>query len=584
MNALKSIVRQGRRGGPHGLMRARGSLPSLPSVRQRGFTLIEMTVVAVIATVLTTMAARVLVDRAMTQTAEATGVYFNTVAGSLDAYMASNFVALNDGTAIAGFADPLHPTLAELRAAGHLRNSFPDFTPFNSPVRIELTRTNCPGATCRVDGLVWATQPLLDGAGEARTGVAQEVRAATRGGMASDFNTPAQLSGPTGTFPNPLGTQAGAVAVSTMLDSTLYNQFVRRNDTRITNLNEQLNVTAGALGGGVALTVNGDQINTGNTTVNGNTTVTGTGLFNGLLTAAGGAQVNGNLSTTGGDVNVQNGAGTNCVTLGQGGVVTISCAGTLNARNGMFSDGAGNSVSVTPNGVVATGRVAGAQGLSTGSATLFDAANPDRITVTGGQMFIFGATGQLVAFDEGDVIAARNLAGQRLSLQSTVTPGAACANTSGALAAGVEYASTTTGGMAVCRGGTWVALQDIAAIGSACTQPGAFSVNSADGQGLICRGGRWTNVNSLLSSFVLMATTDVTHDFVLAKPDCPINGGAAAGVPLLLLQAGNEGSPDATFNRYATDMGASWQIKLTDAGGNALGGARAIALGYCWYP
>lgn len=545
---------------------------------QGGFTLLEMTVVAAIATVLAVFAARELSARAETQTAEATGVYFNTVSGALDSYMASNFVALNNGTPAAGYADALRPTLAELRTAGHLRGSFPDFTPFNSPVQIELTRTNCPGATCRVDALIWASRPLLSTSGEPRTGLAQEVRAAARGGVAADLATPATLRGPMGSFPNPLGAQAAVVGATTTLDSTLYNQFVRRNDTRITNLNEQLNVAAGALGGGVALTVTGDQANTGNLSV------TGTGLFNGLLTAGAGAQVNGNLDTRGGDVAVRDGAGTACVTLGQGGVVTISCAGTLNARNGMFSDGAGNSVSITPTGVVATGRISAAQGLSTGSATLFDALNPDRITVSTGQMFIFGSSGQLVAFDEGDVIAARNLAGQRLSLQGAVTPGSACAPTSGALAAGVEFAPTATGGMAVCQGGTWVALQNVATQGSVCAQAGSFAVNTGDSQGLICRGGRWTNVNSLLSSFVMVATTEVTNDSVVAKPDCPANGGAAAGAPLLLLQAGNEGSPDATFNRYGVDIGASWQVKMTDAAGNALGGVRAIAMSYCWYP
>lgn len=539
---------------------------------QRGVTLIELTVVTVISTIVAVLGAQELANRALSTTGEATSVYLNTLRGGVDNYLVENFVALSNGAPVAGYANPLQPTLAELRATGRLINRFPNFSPFNIPPSILIVPTGCPGLACRLDAYAWLQQPLVDAAGNPRTWLATEVRMNTLGGLSTDVITPTNLSGPTGVFPNPLGNQQGVVGVTTTLDTALFAQYVRRNDNRLTTLNEALTVNAGPLAtGGVALNVNGNQATTGNTTMGG------------TLTVNGAAQVNNNLTVTGG-AQIGNNAGTPCVTMTATGVVTIACNGVLNAQSGVFTDGAGNTTTIGPTGVTATGRVTGNAGLATANARLFDAAEPDTIRITGGtQTFIRGPAGTLVAFDAGDVVAGKNIAGQRLSLQSAVVPGTACANTSGAIGAGVEYASTATGGLAACRGGNWVALQEFGTMGAACPVDGAVSVDPATSEGLICRGGRWVRTVSLLSSFVLIKTEAVTDGSSVAQPACPNIGGAFAGVPLLMLQAQNEGSSDATFNRYATVAGANWTIHLTDVSGTPLGGARAIAMSYCLY-
>lgn len=538
---------------------------------QSGFTLIELTIVAAITTVVTVLGARFVANEALESTAEATGYYLDTVRGGIERYMEVNFNALQNGLPVPGYAVALQPTVAELRADGRLIGAFPLFTPFNSTVQTTITRVGCPGALCRMDAVTHQVAPLLDSSGQPQYGLASTVRLASRGGLAADPWRQNRLAGPNGDFPNPLGTQGGVIGVTTALDAAVFNQFVRRNDDRLTTLNEALTLNAGPLAtGGVALSVNGNQATTGNSTVGGALTV------GGLTTLNNNAQINGNAI-------LRDGGGATCVNLDRTGVVTILCTGTLNARTGVFTDGAGNTSTVSPTGVVATGRVNGNAGLATNSATLFDALNPDRITVTGNQAFVFGAGGRMVSFDDGDVVAERNVSATRVSLRSPIVAGAGCANTSGAIGAGVEFAATATGGMAVCRGGRWISLQEVAAQGAVCPTESSVAVDGTTNVGLLCRGGRWTRTSSLLSSFVLIKTETVTNDSVINHPSCVPNGGAFAGEPLLLLQAGNEGSSDATFNRFALNLGSTWQIKLTDSTGNPLGGARAIAMSYCLY-
>ena len=543
--------------------------------RQRGFTLIEMTVVATVATIFAVYALREVAAQAVSATAQASAGYLSHLRSALDNHMNAHFIALAAGQPVAGYADPLQPTIAELRAQGRLPRGFGDFSPFNIPAALRVTRTDCPGAACRLDGVAWLTQPLQDSQGAPRVGVAGEVRAATPGGLASDIHSPALLRGSTGSFANPLGEQAGVVGVSTSLDMATLNTFVRRADDRPTLLNENLTVNAGVQSpSGVALTVNGHQ-----------------GVSGGLSVGAG-LSVTGGASVGGGDMTVLGADGTACARLSASGALTLSCNGTVSALSGSFGDGSGHLSTITAWGLTASGRVRAQAGLATASATLFDASAPDVVRLSGTRAHLIGSEGTLASFEGGDVLAQRNLSGRRLALREGVSPGQSCAPSTVAAGAGAEFASTSTGGLALCRDGRWVTLADFAVQGSDCSAIGATAVDAATQVGLVCRAfpaagasvRRWVATHLLLSNFVLVKTESASDQSLVAKPTCAPTGGAFQGTPLLLLQAGNEGSADSGFNRYAIDAGSSWLVRLTDSAGIGLGGARAIAMSYCYYP
>ncbi len=542
---------------------------------QGGFTLLEMTLVAALATLTAVYALREVAAQALSATGQASAAYLSSLRSALDNHMNAHFLALSAGQPVVGYADALQPTVAELRAQGRLPRGFPDFSPFNSPPALRVIRTDCPGPACRLDGLAWLTQALRDPQGVPRVSLAGEIRSATTGGLASDVTDPGTLRGPTGAFANPLGTQAAAVGVTTSLDMGTLNAFVRRGDDRPTHLNEALSISASPQApGGVALSVHGHQ------------------SVSGDLTVGGRWAVNGGAIVRGGDVVVQGTDGATCARLGVQGGLTLGCNGMLSATSAALGDGAGNLTTVGPSGAVATGRVRAQSGLATASATLFDASAPDVVRMNGERAHLVGSAGTLASFESGHVVAQRNVSARRLSLREGVSPGQSCSNDTVASGAGSEFATTTTGGLAMCRDGRWAALADFAAQGSDCAVPGAMAVDSSTQVGLVCRAfpgagatvRRWVATHLLLSSFVLIKTESVGDRSVIAKPGCVPSGGAFDGTPLLLLQAGNEGSSDASFNRHALDSGSYWVVRLTDSAGIGLGGARAIAMSYCYYP
>lgn len=296
-----------------------------------------------------------------------------------------------------------------------------------------------------------------------------QVRNATEGGIAADFFRQAQLVGTTATVANPFGAAGGgAYGFYTSLDTTTFNLYVRRGDTRPTTLNNTLTV-------------------------------------NGLLTANG--VISNGAATVNGDLNVNNGAN-NCVNIAQTGVVTINCNGRLNAATGVFTSAAGDVVTIDPaTGIVSNKRVVGQAGLATGSATLFDSNDPNSIVVNSGSMFIKGTTGTLVSFTNGDMTLPGNASVASLSVRNVVTEGTPCAVSGG----GAQVASTPDGNIAVCTGGVWKTTAKLANHDGVCTTSGAYATDIATGTGLICRGGYWMAANELISNMRLMDVLRVTN-------------------------------------------------------------------------
>jgi len=267
--------------------------PRAANRAQRGFTLIEMTVVMTVATVVTVLGARAIANAALSAAGEGTAAYLNTLRGAVARYITTNYNEIGAGLPVAGFADTRRPTLAEMRAARMLPSGFPDFAPFNIAPAVRVDLSGCPGLACRLDALIWLSQPIRDSAGQPRLWLAQEIRAATEGGLASDTAAPGALRGSVGSVANPLGTVAGAVGATTSVDTAMFNQFVRRNDARPTALDEALTVNAGPLSSaGVALQVNGNQATSGNASIGGQFAVLGSASFGSSVAASGTLSVN----------------------------------------------------------------------------------------------------------------------------------------------------------------------------------------------------------------------------------------------------------------------------------------------------
>lgn len=509
------------------------------------------------------------------RSADTTADVLDTYRKALQGYTDENFIALQAGQPVVkngvtlapgnGLGQSMQPDIPSLITMAYLRPGFSDFAlvvpggKFKN--QVVLSPAACVTTACNVDGLAWIDKPVLtrDGASVSSPLVGEML--SHLGGYIgmSEPGSANVITGSGGgwTWPNPVaGQPEGVVGARFGYDSSALGAFVRLNDTRDPGLR-------------------------GDLSVQNNLAIGGTSTLTGAVTAKA-------------PVSVVNAGGATCVKLDPSGIITIACAGTLNAITGSFTDGAGNTTTVSPTGVVTTGRISAAQGLSTLSGTVFDATDPNAITVTAGQQFFRGSSGALtlMTLDNGDVVAGKNVAAQRLALQSVAAPGAACANTSGAVAgAASEYASTATGGMVVCRGGTWIPLATLASANSACAPNGTIATDNATGGGLICKRGYYLPADSAMSNLVLGTPFQVVGDgFTVVKSSvivCDAQGGGT-GAPTVYILPQNETSIDSAFSRTATDSNpgtnaGTWTFSMKDGAGAPLTSVTAIAIPSCFY-
>ncbi|GAA4323007.1 hypothetical protein GCM10023144_03500 [Pigmentiphaga soli] len=500
--------------------------------RQRGFALVEVAIAAAIATVIAVFGAARLVQQVNDAAAQATGTYLLAVKGALDTYLVAHYDDLANGRAVPGVQMPDAPRLAELRAGGLLNPGFPDRTPFGQQVAVRLLRSGaCPGSGCRIDALAYTLAPLrLAGADEPPFDlVAQAVASAGGFGGAAYPDAPRRLRGATFAVDNPAGAAAGVVGALATLDTTLFNEFVRMRDRRDPDLQGDLSVRGRVAAGELA------------------------------VGAAGGAP---------------------CATLQASGVLALGCAGLLDAHAARFAAGA-DAVQIDPAAGVATSqRVRAAAGFSTGTASLFDAAEAQpTIRVGAGQMALATGAGTALTLDGQGVVAHAGLSAGRLGLRETAVRNAPCASGTGQS----DFARSADGGLLVCAAGNWRAVADVAVPAAACSPNGAFATDRDSGAGLFCRLGVWVRADDLLSSYVLVATALAGHGDLVPKPACG-QLGAAAGAPAIYLIPQIESSTGAAFTRRARDDGAAWRVELLDHDAQPLAGpAQALAQVYCKY-
>lgn len=220
--------------------------------QQAGFFLLELGLALMLALIAATWAGAHVMQAVRDSQAEATGSYLLAIKGAMDGAIAGNFYAYARGLPLVNadgstrFADPMAPTLNELRALGHLPAGFPATTPAGQRVLIRVQRdpVRCPGIGCRVDALIHTTTPFRAALGDIDYQAAALAVSSMQGwGGAAWFDDPSRIRGSAFTRDNPVSSSSGGVVgVVAMLDTSMWNQFVHMGDDRDPALQGNLSI------------------------------------------------------------------------------------------------------------------------------------------------------------------------------------------------------------------------------------------------------------------------------------------------------------------------------------------------------
>lgn len=285
-----------------GLCPIRHGGPALLS-RQAGFTLLELLIVVAVSALLATSLAMNARHENRKLYGQKVGNSYKPFMDALQAYVTRNkqtlLLSAQQGISVSGTAQPLAPTIAELKNLGLFSSSYAITLPSNggTPLfKIELRPAGCSAATCELAYWVANNKPELGVDGLADEGVlavaAKTFDAHAEGGATAGYSkslTPAKITASQGQFAeltNPNGSVAGIFAVFNTSAPLGSSAFVELGDTRNTELNGALTV-AGAGAFKSTLSVAGDGTFANNLTVAGSLTVARTGEFTGDLSTAG---------------------------------------------------------------------------------------------------------------------------------------------------------------------------------------------------------------------------------------------------------------------------------------------------------
>lgn len=522
--------------------------------RMGGFTLVEM---GIVLAVFSSIAVAVQLQRrqdAITARAEAIGTGFLPYDQALDNYVRKNRAALQTGAAIAGVANPLRPTVLELRTGNYLAATYSLILPDSAgaPVfRVDRLPAACLGLTCDIEYYVGATTPLLNADGHAAEGVLSRATAkvgATAG--YSESSAPTVITGRGGwTYPNPQGGGAGVagiLATYKTFSASGFANYLQVGDARDPNLAGNLTIAGASTLNGVTQ-VNNTLGVTGAATMNAAASVGTTLTVGGATTLNGPTQVNSTLGVSG--AATMNAAASVGTSFNVGGATTL--AGATQINNTLGVTGAASVNRLVPTGLY---------GLGTACAE---------------ESAIARATAGGAAICSGGIW-------RQLFLGAAV--GAACAP-NGSDATDAASAKLT------CINGTFQAissLQTAGTVGVPCASAGqtSWDFSAATPTQLLCRanpsggGPKWYRLQDVTTNLVFVTAVEVGNGSYVPKPLCSAAGGQTV-TPILQLIPKTESSNDVGFNRYGNDIGAGWTIVLTSSSGFALG--VAIAQTFCYY-
>jgi len=202
----------------------------------RGFALTEVGLSLVIASMVAAASYYTLVDQQGDNKAITQGTAMLSLQGASQQYLTTYYSQLTQpgGGTVAGVANPLNPTVAELYAVGTLKGSWSG-TAFNGGtyhIQIQQFPAGCVAPNCNLDGLVWIDRPIVDNNNRVdfpRLGLA--VQTIKSDGAMSTTASPATLVGMGGKWSavNPVANQPGILAVRFGYNSASFAQFYRRD-------------------------------------------------------------------------------------------------------------------------------------------------------------------------------------------------------------------------------------------------------------------------------------------------------------------------------------------------------------------
>jgi len=209
--------------------------------RQRGVaTILELSIVAVVSLIGLTTAIWATAEGAKQAKFEAQGTLVKTLANSVNNYIVTNYTALMNGAAVPGVANPVAPTIAELRAlAVGLPTTFSSNSLFGPGYAVSIfnSPTGCTPPACDVMGMVYINGAINNpstGIVES-AGLGAAIAKIGGDGAYSDSSVPGTLYGYGGqwTAANPVGAVAGVLAVRTGYGSGGFAQFTRRDGSML---------------------------------------------------------------------------------------------------------------------------------------------------------------------------------------------------------------------------------------------------------------------------------------------------------------------------------------------------------------
>jgi len=237
-----------------------GSHVAATWLSQRGFSLPGLVVALALSAMAAIWASGQVVQRIEDAAARATGVWLTQIRLAVTAVLARHSAILvqrdvprnEQGSPL--FADPLAPTVGELRGLGLLPADFPDRSALGFSAQIRIARSQaCPGERCRLDALVYSATPLVKTGTQSPdlTGIAAVIDAAGGYGGAVWPATPGLVRGAAFSFANPLAPGGPAYAPGTLAlwagagaGGPDLERYVRIRDTRDPQLQGELSVAA----------------------------------------------------------------------------------------------------------------------------------------------------------------------------------------------------------------------------------------------------------------------------------------------------------------------------------------------------
>ncbi len=219
---------------------------STPACRCRlsGFALLELTLALALLTLLTVWGVQSLVDRTRDSAAWAAGTWLVEIRHGVLQMLGSHFDDLangsvpKDGFGQPLFMDALNPTLAELKRAGHLPETFPTRSALGFKASVTILRDRrCPGQGCRLDALVHGRSPVKRNGAPDTMAIAQALMAMQGWGASVNARQPGRVIGAAVDMPNPLHEKAprwevGTLAAWAGLDRESTRQYLRVGDER----------------------------------------------------------------------------------------------------------------------------------------------------------------------------------------------------------------------------------------------------------------------------------------------------------------------------------------------------------------